>query len=443
MNPDNQTVLNQALERATKEEQAQKKSMAEAVARLSPERRKELTNMLNESQSTADKLYGGPNVKAPSARYSDTSYVAKHAKTGMPVQHKGQDIHWPSERENALTGVYFKDLARRKGELVNFTEHETELLKEVHAGDWVGCLPGSEEVKTFNGSQVKAVLSDSTSGGLEANPIFFDSRLVTFPLLYGELMPFVDLVDVPRSNRVEGASIGNPTVSYGVESGTEMPVFDSTSLIAAIDTNLYSVVCAIEIGRDFLSDSPADIGRIITENIGQSMANSLDTCIAEGNGTDRPQGIKVASITDIGNPASGANGVAALEDYLELYFTVPKAYRQAGWRPRFLMNDTTYSRARGIKVGASDQRLVLGLDVSSYNLFGVPVSICNDLANTECLFGCFAKYRLYRRAGASVEWTNEGKELRTKNLALLTVRGRYGGKLMDNTAFCWSDSWTT
>ncbi|MBI2823673.1 MAG: hypothetical protein HYX69_03155 [Planctomycetia bacterium] len=54
-----------------------------------------------------------------------------------------------------------------------------------------------------SGNQVKTLLNDSTSGGLEVVPIFFDTNLVTTPLLTGDPFPYVEVVDVPR-----GASMG-------------------------------------------------------------------------------------------------------------------------------------------------------------------------------------------------------------------------------------------
>lgn len=110
-------------------------------------------------------------------------------------------------------------------------------------------------------------------------------------------------------------------------------------------------------------------------------------------------------------------------------------------RVRWLMSDTAYKYARSIAVGASDQRLVHGMDVHDYKIFDIPVSIMATQANAEVAICAMSKYRLYRRAGASVEWTTEGRELRLKNLALLTVRGRYGGRLMDVSAAKYSDSW--
>ena len=77
----------------------------------------------------------------------------------------------------------------------------------------------------------------------------------------------------------------------------------------------------------------------------------------------------------------------------------------------------------------------------SYMLFGHDFLISNQIPNTKAGFAALAKYRLYRRAAQEVRFTSEGKELATKNLALLVVRGRYGGKLVDADSFAFSDNW--
>ena len=62
-----------------------------------------------------------------------------------------------------------------------------------------------------------------------------------------------------------------------------------------INTSIFTVTAAIEVGRDFLADTPADIGRILVELIGQRMAAELDDVVANGDGTTQPEGIFTAA----------------------------------------------------------------------------------------------------------------------------------------------------
>ncbi len=121
-------------------------------------------------------------------------------------------------------------------------------------------------------------------------------------------------------------------------------------------------------------------------------------------------------------------------------FTVPKQYRQLNLRPAFIANDVTYRRARGIPVGASDERRVFGMSHGDYKMFDHPFLINNSLGNNQVAFGCLAKYRFYRRQAQQVQFTSEGRELALKNQTLLVVRGRFGGKVMDANAFAFCDN---
>lgn len=381
-------------------------------------------------------------VKRPSERYSTTKSVAKHAKSGMPVRdERGREVQSVSELEYAKAGVFLKHRAARDGQPAMLHEHERELLAEMFEKDtWCGKFGHSYETG-IPGARIKTLLDDSTSGGGEVVPEWFDSAIITFPLLHSELLPRIDLRDVPRGSSVEGASIGNPTVTWGTPEGTAISPFDTASLVAGIDTTIHPVTCAVEIGRDFLSDAAVDVGRVLVENIGQRLLAELDRVIVKGSGVIEPTGIFTTSgLIDIGNPAGGAGAAPQVGDYEEMLFSVEKQYRNPSMRCAFFANDITYSRARGIAVGASDARRVFGLDESSYTLLEHPFLISNDLGNAYAGFGALAKYRLYRRAAQEVRFTSEGRELSLKNQTLLVVRGRYGGKVMDPNAFSFCDN---
>ena len=79
-------------------------------------------------------------------------------------------------------------------------------------------------------------MDDNTSGGLEAVPIVFDDAVILTPVLTGELFPLVKLVNIPRGRRIEGFSVGNPTITSGTAEGSSISLFDTTSYIAAFDT---------------------------------------------------------------------------------------------------------------------------------------------------------------------------------------------------------------
>lgn len=340
-----------------------------------------------------------------------------------------------SELDDAMAGSFLKRLVMRAGiSSVSWKQEDEDLLAESFKGGWVGQHGGEwfDKDEPIAGSRAKALLDDAPSGGLEAVPIFFDQDIIQTSLLSAEIAPFVDNKTVPRGRRVEGASIGSPTLTWGHSEGSSVTLFDTSSLVAALDSTIFRVMVGVEVGRDMLADSPANVGAALVQGIADRLANELDQIVTDGDGTTQPQGIFNASGITAVTQGSAAPTVSIMESLL---FTVGKQFRRPALRPSFLSNDTTYSRVRGIAVGVTDARRVFGMDHQSYQLLEYPYRIDNGLANTRTAFGALAKYRLYRRQGMSVEWTDAGETLRRKGTALLTVTARYGGRVMDANAF--------
>lgn len=399
------------------------------------------------SHVTPDMLFGSAdgNGDRHKAGLSTTKSVGRHVKTGEPMRdERGREAQLPSEMENAKAGAFLRHLAARGGSGISLTKDDRDLLDECYQDRWCGKFQ-SHYLSGLPGSNVKAVLDDAVSGGSEVVPAWFDDNLITFPLLTGELFPFVDLRGVPRANSVEAASVGNPDVTWGTSEGTEVSLFSTASLIAEINTSIFVVTVALEVGRDFLADAAADVGRTLTENIGQKMSAELDRVIATGNGTSEPQGLTNASGIGTVNADNGASGPPTLADYEALQFAVGKQYRTKAMGCAVVSNDVSYRRSRAITVDPStpstDQRPVFGLDaVNSYTTLDWPHRIQGDIGNATAIFGALSRYRMYRRQGFEVRWEFGGKELARRNLALLIVRGRFGGRVIDANAFAkWTD----
>lgn len=414
------------------------------------------TKMLNSSKERI-------RVKSPIEGYSTTKGALRHFKGAMAGQqatYMGRPLDESSQADLAVAGAYWKwcvskavapGTALPRG--VKLTDHDKQLVEyALHEMPWTGQVGnGAVEVnaRKLTSFEVKALLDDSTSGGLEAAPIVFDDRVITTPLLTGELFPLVDVTPLSRGRRVEGFSISNPSFTSNIAEGTEIPVYDTSSFIAAFDNTIYTAVGAMEIGYDFEDDTPNNIGAIVTELYGRKAQEWLDEQIAWGDGTNEPQGIFNAGLTDIGNPAAGAGGAAAVDDYEALLFALGKQYRPRSQAARtvFVGSDVTYKRARGIQVGASDERRVFGMDEESYMLLGhsfrVPTcpSISATVANANTAFVNMGYYRLYRRLGLTMRIETGGRELALKNLMLMVLRMRWGGKMTLTTAGVYSDSW--
>lgn len=381
------------------------------------------------------------DVKDASAQYSDVRYAAKHYKTGLPVaDERGNMAEHSSQRDKAKMGCFLKGLAARAGIYqAQMNEHERALWDEMLAKDhWIQGGDGDNTWDRTDGMRVKAVLNDSLSGGVNINPEWFDSRVVTYPLLSGELFPEVDLVPMPRGTDIETAAISTPTVTYNINEGTAVPLFDTASLIAQITGSVFPVTLAMEFGLDALQDSVVDLGGIVERLIGERYAAEADKCIAVGaSASGQPTGLTNASGLGSASSASGTGGPVTLADLESLIFGLSKAYRH-NQNCVFVSNDTTYARFRSLAVSGSDARRLLNESNStqeSYTALGRPWRIQNDIGNSVAFFGNLRKgYRFWRRQGLSFKWVTQDAQLARENKILLVCRTRLGGRVVDPNA---------
>ena len=394
----------------------------------------------------------GGRVKRPSESYSTDRPVGLQKSTGRPWRNTpgvgvgdhpifgGRDATLPAEKDYAMLGALAKLRASRQLRYADvvLSDHEVALVRECCETEaWSGEVDGHWVADYRDPAHVKAILDGTTSGGSYLNPTFFDDMVVTYPLLYGELVPYVDVQDVPRGSSIETASVNNPTVTWNQSEGSAIDLFDTTGLIADITATVFPVMVAVEIGRDVLADSAVNLGRIIAANIGERIQSELDNQIANGDGTSEPEGIFTASGTTAVASESGTASAYTVGDVERHVFGLDKQYRVDQWNPRFVMSDTAYRRMSQVPVGASDARRVLHpqMDHESYTLMGRGVSVQNNIANGYSAFAALKKaYRLWRRQGAEMRWSEEGATLMRANTALLAVRARFGGKVIDPNA---------
>jgi HK97 family phage major capsid protein len=373
----------------------------------------------------------------------------RHHQAGQPFGEgdgiSKRFIDEPSALDKAISGAVLKmSLSNAKGlpGKMRMTDHDWDLIKTaVEEYEWGGVLnSGTTGCSSTQGSialdgrkmngalEQKALIDDATSGGLEAAPIVFDDMMITTPLLYGEFYPSVNVVPITRGRRIEGVSIGVPTIQSGGSDNDNIDLFTTTAFIAAFDTTIFVADAAIEIGLDFLSDSPLDITAAVVDGYSRQLLAWLDEQICIGDGTTEPEGITVASGT-----ASVAGGSAAptVGVYESFFFGVAKKYKQGFPNDRIMFgaNETTYQRARAIAVGASDARRIFGMTHGDYMLMGHRYGINENIANTKAFFANMARYRMYRRLGMTIKATTEGQTLVRKNLMMISCRSRWGGHL--------------
>ena len=267
---------------------------------VNPQATKDMRTMSTTKSVTGDDLYGGGKstersfgrMKDPSESLSEKRVVGTHKKTGQPVVDPiyGQPATLPSEASAARAGVLLKHLAARAGiQQARLSEWEHGLLDEVaEKQTWCGKVGTEWHDRIPGGSGTKQLIDDAVSGGLEVVPTEFDADVITFPLLGGELFPYVDLKPVERGRRIEGASIATPTLAWGQGDAATVGLFNTANMVLPVDTTIFGVAAAVRVGRDFLADSPVNIGATLTALIGDRLSNELDRVIAVGAGGVEP-----------------------------------------------------------------------------------------------------------------------------------------------------------
>lgn len=416
----------------------------------------------DESMTDADRLIGEgsrkhPRVKTPIERYGSTRkalVMPAASRKGIPNSNAGQPVYgWnmfpmdaPSKADLAVCGAWahwqIGKLFGRPSSLEEQPEHLRDLIKyAMHEMEWSGPIGGENAALMVDRQKLtddmqKAVLDDSTSGGTFTVPQVLDDTMWMIPLLFGELLPHVDLVTIGQGSQVDGftwTDVASITSSGTAIEGTAFTLPTTDGLISNLDTSIFPQMIGIELGNDFMEDSVVNMGQIVTQRFGEQALEWLDNQIANGDGTTEPTGIFTKSgVTSVGS-ANGTSGPYAVNDVEGLAFGLSKAMRTArGGRVMYVMSDTAYRRYLSVPVGTSDARRVFSPNMThaaeNYMIAGRPVRIQDNIAVASSAFWNAGFYRLYRRQGMTFRVGKEGQTLQLKNTTLITARMRYGGQ---------------
>lgn len=402
----------------------------------------------------------------------------------MPTCQK-KKIENPSQFELAKIGAIFKaaiirdygaDNARQileksYGRGITMTEEDEMLVKAaLHKDEWVGPGAGAGEMlrtprllkdaerhafqksglwgghrtlgevsrdidsgaMSRSGLMTKApILNDATSGGQQAVPQYFDFEAIRTPLLYGELVPFVEITPTDRGGAAHSYSIGTPTL-VTTASGSAISAFDATSFVTTFDVTFFPVSCGILWGRDFEMDAAPNFGQMVVAQLGDQFKYQMDNWIAVGDGTTQPQGLKNASSTITVTATGTSHATMVYADSLNLILGVTKPFRKAfgGQNAMFVSTDKMYKKFMTLATGVTgDTRPIYGMHFKDYQLGDFHFAVQNDIADGTVFFCNLRGYRLYRRLGLYFELITTGQTLTLANEKLLFARARFGGKL--------------
>lgn len=391
---------------------------------------------------------GQPRVKAAAERYEDSAKAAYypdwHWKSGQPIMFDGRHLEYPSELSKAYCGAHLKThFAKQLGWANRVSDHDKQLFQEgLRKAAWSGDVPHGSQVMVYSNMKlmpqhVKTVFSDSTSGGENLIQQVLEDQIVMNLLLYGEITPYVDMKSMAKGNSVDTASMVHMTISSGPEeSSSAITPQSTTSLISKVNSPVFTATGAIELGRDFLSDITPQVMPSITDSYKKQLQVWLDNQICNGDGTTEPLGLFVISGPTSVASLNGSTGVFAVIDVENMMKTLGKQYR-ANKNPavRWVSNDTTYWRLRGIPVSTSDARRIFGQSYEDYQLAGRPYSVQNDIGNTKLGFGDLSNYRLWSRPGMEMQVEQSGRTLVLANSVLVVLRSRWAGRLILTESF--------
>ena len=405
-------------------------------------------------------------VKGAHEQYStekSAAFFPKQTSTGKPHQFAGEpmraysggrQLENPSDLDKAVAGAYSKLViytilkgGSRSLGWMSLSEHEKELIQ--YAADnmkWGGSSDGGDYAdikdRPLTPGEFKALIDDGVSGGLEAAPIVFDDQVIAAPLLTGELYPLVNVVPIDRGRRVEGVITGNITGAWGGIDATAIAYFNTAGYVTAFDTTIHRWQSSVQVGLDFLSDTPIDFGAHLTAQMGERLAEDLDDSIADGNGTTQPEGVIVrAGIGTVNWTATTSIG-----NYESLRFGVTKQEHTPGLKSTavFCGTETSYQRARALAVGAADARRLFGMDYDSYAIMQRPYKInaFNNQGNpnSAIFYAIMGRYRMYRRRGLTVRTSTEGDTNIRNNVLLIASTARFGGRLERGACGVWTNS---
>lgn len=446
--------------------QAELKELATAIA-TKPEMKKVESNVTERTIANSEETDGDVvvNVITADKQYDSTKGIKyfpattkdgrRHGSAGRRFSEAGRYIDEQSELDRAVCGAFakwsfFGPLAERgilPKSVIN--EHDKQLVQyALHNMKWGGVISefGKEsdngiEVKDrkLQPHEIKQIYDESgASRGMELVPIVFDDAIITTPLLHSEYFPRVNLINVPRGRRMEGASLSTMTVTWTGTESDAITLETTAAFVTAFDTNIHVASGSILIGLDFLSDTPVNFGDYITQLYGQQLLFDLDRVIVDGDGSAEPTGFN----TDVGTAVAFSNAWS-YANIVALMFAVTKAYTQNTDKNRVVFGGTeaTYADLRGLATGiTNDTRPVFGTDMETWSILGHPFLPNAAYAEVDLAYVNLARYRMYRRLGMTLAATTEGRTLTLANQMLMTMRARFGGQMEDVSAIAYTNT---
>jgi HK97 family phage major capsid protein len=256
------------------------------------------------------------------------------------------------------------------------------------------------------------------------------------------LRSLVDVKPTKLSKQPVG-TLSAATVSWGqLELGNAPPdaAIAPASPVGG-DILVQDLTALVQIGTDELDDSAAATNQMLTQVLGDAVAEAEDAAIASGTGSSQPRGITLAAnITAV--PAAqkttaAASNTPTLADILAVPWTLPDRYRvRASWllHPKAASKVAAITYASGAPLwpnpGEPDPGRGGGLlGWPAYVVPGLPDPSVAGVTDASVLFGDWGSaYRLVDRQLMTI--TRLEQRYAEAGLVGLLLRHRVGGDLI-------------
>src|SRR3972149_4391311 len=223
------------------------------------------------------------------------------------------------------------------------------------------------------------------------------------------LVPIIDDVAIVRglatvlnmtSNQLNlSVEATKPQMSWGAENANK----STTSMtFAQVTLTPYKLSGIVTLTEELMEDAIFDMVRIITNRMGEAIANEEDRAFLTGNGTGRPTGIDNYTL-----PSQDAGGALSFDHINAAYWRLPQAYRaKAVW----LMNGRTIEAVSQLKDSNNryllEQNSIL-TESGIPSLKGRPVYESNFLPSSSIFFGDLSYYYIGLRKGLTIRTSTE------------------------------------
>jgi len=282
-------------------------------------------------------------------------------------------------------------------------------------------------VAAIDASFVKAMSEGADSAGGYLVPDDFRAEVIQRLPELSELFPYVRVL--PTNS--DAGKIPNLATDVSVSwDEAENADFDESQPVMGQTTYTIRRMNAIcKTSRELRGDSAISLTSYLTELFSEAVAAERDKVIATGNGTDRPQGIENATITN----TEAISGALTYAGVVGIKYALSKKYHKGA---RWLLNATNMERIRALisTTGAP----IFNQDPSGAGkdtILGHPISQQDDLPDSTIYFGDLRYYVWFDRERMGTETTIVGGDSFEKHQMWLKVWERVDGKVVLAEAF--------